>query len=238
MYHSKIDDYHVVNLLTKYTFTDLPPEIRNQIYYLAIPNNETIHVDSPTKNVIPTVCQLNRQIRSETSPMFLANNKFHASIESTTSLMKTVAWLTIVQNLNARMFNMVIKVRNLSIIIVGRTEEPIAIGVALEYELDPRANPTAQPTVPWVPVWFEVNRKPWGEIKRLAKVLRINSYRRRDQRGFSIDVVAKIMLCVFEDMAFELPGLWECRRLTAPDHEICSSSFGHSDRGIRIVAFY
>lgn len=152
--------------------------------------------------------------------------------------MKTVAWLTIVQNMNARMFNVVIKVRNLSIQIVGRTEEPIAISVALEYELSPMTYPTAQLNVPWAPIWVEVNRKPWDEIKRQAKVLRINSHRRRNQCGFSIDVVAKVMLCVFEDTAFELPGLWECRRLTAPDHEVCNPSLGDSDRGVRVVAWY
>ncbi|KAF1344723.1 hypothetical protein BDV97DRAFT_362331 [Delphinella strobiligena] len=172
--------------------------------------------------------------------MFLATNRFYATIESTPSLMKTIAWLTIVQTMNGRMFNMIIKVRNLSINIHGRTRCPIAISVAMDYRHDLTATATTIPrlNVPWVPAWVEVNRKPWDEIKRQAKSLRINCYRRRDQCGFGIDVVAKVLLCVFEITAFELPGLWECRRLTAPDHEICSPSLGDTDRGIRIVSWY
>lgn len=70
-------------------FFELPPEIRNLIYELALPSkerNERLFITSPyvdnhmTLAVQPAVTRVSRQTRSESLAMFYANNEFSAYI--------------------------------------------------------------------------------------------------------------------------------------------------------------
>ncbi|GIZ43925.1 hypothetical protein CKM354_000713400 [Cercospora kikuchii] len=70
-------------------FFELPPEIRNLIYELALPSkerNERLFITSPyvdnhmTLAVQPAVTRVSRQTRSECLAMFYANNEFSAYI--------------------------------------------------------------------------------------------------------------------------------------------------------------
>lgn len=71
------------------TFFEIPPEIRNIIYELALPSkerNERLFITSPhvdnhmTLAVQPAITRVSQQTRSESLAMFYANNEFSAYI--------------------------------------------------------------------------------------------------------------------------------------------------------------
>jgi hypothetical protein len=75
--HCPIEPQHHAS--EHFPFLSLPAELRNQIYDLSLPHEQTFAIGSwrpNTRPMQPALTQVCKQIRSEALPMFVAKNQF------------------------------------------------------------------------------------------------------------------------------------------------------------------
>lgn len=96
-----MDDYFAKNSLslaspiqaTVFRLMDLPPELREEIYYYASPSFPPLETSKPDIARVPAIAQLSRQTRREALAVFYRNRDVTLNLRSDPDIMNATGWL-------------------------------------------------------------------------------------------------------------------------------------------------
>ncbi|KAK4504090.1 hypothetical protein PRZ48_005005 [Zasmidium cellare] len=72
---------------------DLPPELREEVYYHASPSFPPLETSKPDIARVPTIAQLSRQTRKEALAVFYRNRDIHMRLHTDTDILSATGWL-------------------------------------------------------------------------------------------------------------------------------------------------
>ncbi|KAF2170092.1 hypothetical protein M409DRAFT_19699 [Zasmidium cellare ATCC 36951] len=78
---------------TVFRLMDLPPELREEIYYHASPSFPPLETSKPDIARVPAIAQLSRQTRNEALAIFYKNRDIHMRLHTDEDILSATGWL-------------------------------------------------------------------------------------------------------------------------------------------------
>lgn len=173
---------------------DLAPELRNEIYKLAMPDATDSRANFAFDLQIPSVCQINRQTRDEALTLLIGSRNHVITITHPTDLFRTIHWLCLAKTaFPGRMQSFEIDIRG--VLKVSFNAIPGNPCMLVWRRHSTRLCSTGQM------LWRSITR-PYKQVKYDLKLIRRRIYR-NPKTGITVAHIAEVLRIVYPDYAFD-----------------------------------